>query len=415
MKQSPSLKRLRFCNFKLKTLLNLTQAINQNLPTFELLRTYETILTKELNIKRVLLFTYNKKWDLTLRAGVAKEQYENISVEDDLIKFKTIEITLDNKHSKFYLFDFIIPVTHNKRILAYVLIGYIDTEEIGTSPSIKHLQFIQTLTNIIVVDIENKRLVEKNMEQERLKKELETASKIQEMLVPNIDSFPKNKYFHLHPFYMPHYEVGGDYYDFERISKNEVFFCIADVSGKGMSAALLMSNFQAHLKAYFSNKTSLKKLVINLNEIIIKNSNGQHFITLFVAKYNSFTHVLTYINAGHNPPVLYDIEKGETFLLNDGCVGIGMLDEIPSINIGRMRIKNDSKLICYTDGLSEYSQQGMSDYGFLVTIEAIETDASISDSINYIIDKLNIQKGNPDIEDDITILGVEFFINNIIA
>ena len=147
-----------------------------------------------------------------------------------------------------------------------------------------------------------------------------------------------------------------------------------------------------------------------MNDVIIKISKGQHFITLFIAKYNSFTKKLSYINAGHNPPILFDTEKRETFLLNEGCVGIGMLDKIPTIEIGRMKIKNTSKLICFTDGLSEYSQKGQSDYGFLVTIEAIETELHIEDTVNKILKDLDIKKGNPAIFDDITILGVEFFV-----
>ena len=410
MKSSPSLKRLRFCNFKLKTLLDLTKAINQNLTTEKILSIYEEILTGELNIGRILLFAFNEEWKLLLRSGDDDELYKNISVENDLLQYISIEIMLSKNDSKFYLYDFIIPVLHNEKVLAYVLIGDVDNEQIGTSPTIKHLQFIQTLTNIIVVDIENKRLVEENMRQARWKKELETATKIQEMLMPNIDSFPKNNKIQIKPFYLPHYEVGGDYYEFEQISKNEIFFCIADVSGKGMSAALIMSNFQANLKAYFKQKASLKNLIYNLNDVIIKISKGQHFITLFIAKYNSFTKKLSYINAGHNPPILFDTEKKETFLLNEGCVGIGMLDKIPSIEIGRMKIKNPSKLICFTDGLSEYSQKGQSDYGFLVTIEAIETELHIEDTVNKILNDLDIKKGNPAIFDDITILGVEFFV-----
>jgi sigma-B regulation protein RsbU (phosphoserine phosphatase) len=113
------------------------------------------------------------------------------------------------------------------------------------SPIIKHLNFIQTLTNIIIVAIENMRLFKESLRQESIKKELELASKMQNMLIPNPSILPRNEKIRMTAFYLPHMDVGGDYYDFIELGKHEFGFCISDVSGKGMSAAFLMSNFQA--------------------------------------------------------------------------------------------------------------------------------------------------------------------------
>lgn len=407
-KKNLSLERLRFCNFKLRTMLNLTKAISHNLPTEELLQTFNDLLTKELHIGKILLFAYDQKWELLLKAGVEKEIYEGIDVEKDLLEFKKFEMTMGTKNKNFESFDVIIPVFNNNKVLAYILIGDIDNETIGTSASVKNLQFIQTLTNVIIVAIENRRLLEKQIKQERIKKELETATKIQQSLIPEQNSFPKNKKIQIETFYMPHYEIGGDYFDFEEISNKEVFFCIADVSGKGISAAMLMSNFQANIKASLRNNKSLKKLIHDLNNIIVKNAKGEHFITLFMAKYHYLTKILTFVNAGHNSPILYDKATQKISLLKSGCVGIGMLDKIPSIKLGRIRIKNDSKLICYTDGLSELAINGIEDYGLEITKKTIANNKSISDTIYSIKEELNIEKGNPNIFDDITILGVEF-------
>ncbi len=407
-KKNLTLKRLRFCNFKLRTMLNITKAISRNLPTEELLRTFEILLIKELNIGKVLLFAYNKKWELIIKNGIEKDIYNKIDVEDDLLIFKDFEMTIGIKNKKFQPFDVIIPVFHNNKVLAYILIGDIDEDDEGTSASVRNLQFIQTLTSVIIVAIENKRLIEKQIRQERIKKELETATKIQQSLIPEKDSFPKNKKIKIETFYMPHFEIGGDYFDFEEISKNEVFFCIADVSGKGISAALLMSNFQANIKASLRNNKSLKKLTHDLNNIIVQNSKGEHFITLFMAKYHYFTKILTFVNAGHNSPILYDKSTKKISLLKSGCVGIGMLDNIPSIKLGRVRIKNDSKLICYTDGLSELAINGIEDYGLDITKNNIANNKSIGETIYSIKKELNIKKGNPYIFDDITILGIEF-------
>ena len=80
--------------------------------------------------------------------------------------------------------------------------------------------------------------------------------------------------------------MGGDYYDVIQLSEDEVGFCIADVSGKGISAAILMSNFQANLRALFTQEISLKQLVCKLNNRVLESANGEKFITLFIAKYN---------------------------------------------------------------------------------------------------------------------------------
>ena len=89
---------------------------------------------------------------------------------------------------------------------------------------------------------------------------------MQNMLIPDQSTLPKNKKIHITTFYHPHSEVGGDYYDYLELGKDEIGFCISDVSGKGMSAALLMSNFQANLRALFTHEISLAALVEKLNE-----------------------------------------------------------------------------------------------------------------------------------------------------
>ena len=98
----------------------------------------------------------------------------------------------------------------------------------------------------------------------------------------------------------PYEEVGGDYYDYIRVGEHEFLICMADVSGKGIAAALLMSNFQATLRALVRNVKSLEELMEALNKTVIRNAKGEKFITCFIGKFNTQTRVLEYINAGHN-------------------------------------------------------------------------------------------------------------------
>jgi len=410
--KSTPLKRLELCSFKLDTLLEFTQAINANVSTPILLSRYEKLLKAELNIGKVIIFSNQDNiWKIILRSGFEKDNVENIDVAKELKGLEEIITTPALPNKVFRSFDMVIPILHNQRALAYVLIGDIDEERDGVSPTIKHLHFIQTLTNIIMVAIENKRLFRKSLQQEALRKELILASKIQSMLIPDSSTYPQNDKFFVSSYYLPHFEVGGDYFDFIQFNDNEIGFCIADVSGKGIAAALLMSNFQANLNALFTADMPLDKLIYRLNKIISKNAQGQKFITFFVAKYHSETKILEYVNAGHNPPILYNKATREAQYLSSGCMGLGMLDEIPKVTIGSKKINTTNqgaKLLCYTDGLVEIKRDDNIETR-LQTIEYVfSTPDRVDKSIKELLHHLNINRKNKDFFDDITILGVEF-------
>ncbi|HBX52577.1 MAG: hypothetical protein A2W98_10025 [Bacteroidetes bacterium GWF2_33_38] len=408
MKKS-SLERLRISNFKLEILLEITRAINENLSTGILIQRYEQILRTELNIGKVLIFNFKQKWECLLCSGMDLDLITKIDVNRDLIDISEIQIVTRSEQDCFKSIDIIIPVFHKEKPLAYVLIGDIDEEQEGMSPSIKHLHFIQTLTNIIIVAIENKRLYKESLKQEALKKELELASKMQEMLIPSTESLPNNDKLYVHGFYLPHYEVGGDYYDFIELNENEAGFCIADVSGKGISAAILMSNFQANLRALFTPEISLIDLIRKLNEIVLRNTKGERFITIFIAKYNYNTKELVYINAGHNPPILYNTKNANIYYLKNGCVGLGMIDDIPEINKGFIKVAKHTKLLCYTDGLVEVENDNDEAFGLEHAEKIIPKDEPINMIINELIENLNVFRGSKPLFDDISILGLEFF------
>ncbi|NJM14316.1 MAG: SpoIIE family protein phosphatase [Bacteroidales bacterium] len=335
---SSSTRRLKLSNFKLNSLLDITQAINENLSVDELLNRYQKILCEDLNIGKVLIFMFSDNWHCILKSNIEDGVENTLDVEKDLIKYEEISFVTASQNPAFENFDIVIPVYNNNVPIAFVLIGDIEEGE-GVSPTIKHLHFIQTLSNIIVVAIENIRLFNESLRQEAIKKELELASRMQSMLIPNKHDLPNNKQVSFTAFYHPHLDVGGDYYDVIELDRHEVGFCIADVSGKGISAALLMSNFQANLRALFTHEISLAALVEKLNKRVMASANGEKFITLFVAKYNYKTKELEYINAAHNPPIIYQANSKKTIKLSNGCVGMGMLDDIPVIKKGIIAIE----------------------------------------------------------------------------
>jgi phosphoserine phosphatase RsbU/P len=397
--------RLKLSKFKLDALLDITLSINANLPTEELLARYEEVLRENLGIGKILIFKYSKRWECILNAGFPQALADGIDVETHLLGFT--DISFDITADWFESVDIIIPVFNNNQPLAYVLIGDIDEEGEGVSPVIKHLNFIQTISSIILVAIENIRLHRESLHQAVMKKELELAARMQSMLIPDNRALPNSDRLHVTGYYHSHFEVGGDYYDCIKLSPTRTGFCIADVSGKGISAAILMSNFQASFRALFTETIDLELLVRKLNEIVVVNANGEKFITVFVGRYDSSTRELEFVNAAHNPPVFRDVVTGEVRHFDASSVGIGMLDEIPFIKVEKMKVANHSKLVCYTDGLSELKEPDGSDIGTKYIIKNISNTDPIDQNIRSLIAELGIPDNNPSMFDDVSVIAVE--------
>lgn len=410
MATKASIKRLKLYSFKLNALLEVTQAINANPSIQELLDKYSKILRDDLNIGRILIYKKNGNWEKLVVSGFSDAEEFDIDVQRDLIHFNEITFLSSTQNQQLAKFDIIIPVITQETALAFVLIGDIEEAE-GVSPTIKHLNFIQTISNVIMVAIENIRLFNESLRQEAMKKELELAKRMQFMLIPNKEKLPKNKHVQVTAFYHPHYDVGGDYYDCLELNDQEVGLCIADVSGKGISAAILMSNFQANLRALFTAEIPLDMLVGKLNERVMSSANGEKFITLFVARYNYRTRRLDYINAGHNPPILYETKKKKISLLRSGCVGMGMLEDIPTIREGACEISETTKLLTYTDGLVELIDEQGVEFGTENVEKHLANNKPVAQNIADIIEKQKILAGSKAIFDDISIMGIEFTPN----
>ncbi len=393
--------RLRISKFKLDALLDITLSINANLPTGKLLSKYEDILRHDLGIGKILIYKRSETWGCLLNAGFSKH-LEEIDVESKLLSITEIaNVTPD---LGFEGVDIILPVFNNNVHLAFVLIGDIEEEGEGMSPVLKHLNFIQTLTSIIIVAIENIRLFNESLRQEAVKKELELAARMQKLLIPDDKHMPRNPKVVVNGFYYPHSEVGGDYYDCIKLSETKTGVCIADVSGKGISAAMLMSNFQASLRALFTHDIELEVLVTRLNSIVTVNAAGEKFITFFVARFDHESGLFEYINAAHNPPVLYNTFTGGVKHLRASCVGLGMIDEIPPFVKSEIVIREYSKLVCYTDGLSELKGEDGKDIGTEPIIRHISNMAPVKSNIIEMINELGLPDNNPSTFDDVSII-----------
>ncbi len=393
-------------DLKLNSLLQITKAINNNFSTDQLLEIFKEVLETQLKIGKLVLFSSTEKgWQSILKYGVGDE-YNNINVERDLFPIKEIGTINFSEEKLNKSFEILIPVFHKSKPLAYVLIGDLE-DKVEVSPAIKHLNFVQTLANVIVVAIENKKLAKESIKQAAMKKELELASDMQSMLFPS--KLPNNAQLDTSAFYLPHHEVGGDYYDFIWLNENEFAFCVADVSGKGIAAAILMSNFQANLRVLFNHTKSLTELIKELNVKVIASAKWEKYITLFIAKYTISTRTLSYVNAAHNPPLLS--VKGAVTSLKTGCVGLGMFEEIENIKEGVITIEPGTSIVCYTDGLVELENDNAEDFGMESLKEIIEKnpDLNMKDLNKLIIGtSVNYKQSKPYI-DDIALFSLRIF------
>ena len=185
---------------------------------------------------------------------------------------------------------------------------------------------------------------------------MELAAEMQKLLFPA--KLPSNNRMEVAAHYESLHLIGGDYYDLIKLNNEEYVLCIADVSGKGVPAALLMSNFQANLRAnikYNHAGLSIENLIRELNKNVNDSANGEKFITFFLAYYNCTNRVLKYINAGHNHPILTDGKTAKQ--LNKGCIGLGMFEELPSVEVEEIVLKPNDTLVCFTDGLVELENE----------------------------------------------------------
>ena len=387
---------------ELNSLLEITQAINTNSPSSVLFEMLEVILNVHLKIGEIrLLIKEGEHFYCATRFGgefenakTLQQTYQATIDFRNITSLRTLQDPLLNKYEYF------VPVFHNQELLAFVLIGGFDMNQKLLSSD---LNFIQTLINVIVVALENKKLLKERVGRERLQRDMELAVEVQGMLIPS--RLPKTGAVEVGATYLPNENIGGDYFDFIKLGTHEYLWCIADASGKGVSAALLMANLQASLRAWASVERNLVKLTERLNEIVYSNTKGERFVTLFLGLYNEQTRELQYVNAGHNPSVL--ILDGKVKFLKEGTTIIGAFDVLPSINLGIEILTPGSIVFNYTDGLVESPNEEVYISDQELVSHLLESCLLEVDNLNETILK-NIQTNNNAKmdSDDITLLTI---------
>ncbi len=293
----------------------------------------------------------------------------------------------------------VIPMRSQDRTKGVLLIGHKMHKQ---SVQADELDFLFTLGNQAMTALENAWLFEDSIERRRLEEELALARKIQQRLLPT--AFPALDGFEIFGLNISSKQVGGDYLDVIRIDDHRYLLAIADVSGKGVPASLLMSNLQASLLALTPDMKSLSSLVARVNNIIFANTDSDKFITCFCGILDTGARTLTCVNAGHNPP--YRIQAdGSLQTLEKGGLLLGMIPDMP-YEEEVIPLHPGESVVMFTDGVTEAmnEEQQLFDEPRLEKILTSNPDMPAQPLVERIVQEVKHFAGAAPQSDDITIL-----------
>lgn len=262
---------------------------------------------------------------------------------------------------------------------------------------------LDSIARQVAASLENEYLHKQALEKEKIEQEITVAASIQKRILP--EALPKINGYDLAGINIPSREVGGDYYDCVDLGKGKYAIIIADVAGKGIGAALLVSTLNAALYSYLQFEIPLTEICDRLNKLIYKSSPSDKYITFFIAVLDSTTGELDIVNAGHNPIFLL---KNDSSLekLDAGGVGLGMFDfGIPFA--GQKSVMNPGeKLFLYTDGIPEAMNENEEEYSDKKMLDFLieHSDKPAGDFIDSLVNDVKIYAGSTPQSDDITAL-----------
>lgn len=211
------------------------------------------------------------------------------------------------------------------------------------------VEFLSALGNLALVSIQNTFLVEEQIEKERLEEEMRLARRIQERLLPQ--KIPTVEGYELAALAEPSRAVGGDYYDLLRLENDRLLAAVADVTGKGVPAALLMANLQASLHVMLPMDVNIEQAAGHINRVICENTDYDKFITFFFSILHRESGKLDYVNAGHNPPMLVRAD-GSIELLEKGGLLLGVMKSM-GYERGTVELQSGDVVAMFTDGVTE--------------------------------------------------------------
>jgi sigma-B regulation protein RsbU (phosphoserine phosphatase) len=262
----------------------------------------------------------------------------------DSIKKEAIE----NLYSELYDLgiELIVPMQLQGKTRGLILLGgragnreYKDSD----------IEFIFSVGNLAIISLENNRLFLEALEKQKMEEELLIARDIQRNLLPQ--KLPEYEHYDIAALNVSSKQVGGDYYDVIPLDDKRFYIAIADVSGKGVPASLMMASIQAFLQVICRQGIKIDEATGLINDLVTANTSEGRFITFFWGYINTKTNTLTYVNAGHNHP--YILRGNNIIKLDKGGIILGVMKTVVPYIFEEVELKKDDVIILYTDGVSE--------------------------------------------------------------
>jgi phosphoserine phosphatase RsbU/P len=265
-----------------------------------------------------------------------------------------------------------------------------------------HLELVTAFAAQAAVAVERARLTAEQLERRRLEKELAIAREIQASFLP--DRAPEVPGFDLAGTTQAHDEVGGDYYDFIQVSETRIGIAIADVSGKGIPAALIMAGFRMSLLAEIRNEFAIRAVMRKVNSLLHESTDRDKFVTAFYGLLDTRNRVLIFSNAGHNPPVLFR-SGGKIEYLEEGGVALGVL-AAAEYEDRPIALRPGDVLVLYTDGISEAESPSGELFGQrrIEQVVAAHTDLDARGIMETLIRAARDWAGERGPQDDLTLV-----------
>ncbi|MBK6766654.1 MAG: SpoIIE family protein phosphatase [bacterium] len=250
----------------------------------------------------------------------------------------------------------VLPLMTQRSMMGFLALGF-KTEEEDYAP--EEISVLTTLAPQVAMASENLRLLEENVEKRRLEEQMQMARRIQEGFLPSV--LPVTPGLELATHNRFSLDVAGDYFDVIPLSDGETLVAIADVSGKGAGAALLMANLQASLRMAMEVGVPLTRSVAQVNNLIFRNTPPEQYITFVAVMFDPRTSRLRYVNAGHNPPLVIRMNGAAEEIPPTGLI----LGAIPNVSYdeGVIELRQGDLVVLYTDGVSEAMNDAEEEYG----------------------------------------------------
>jgi len=267
------------------------------------------------------------------------------------------------------------------------------------------LSAIETFSDYASVAIENSRLLEESIEKERLEKELDVAREIQRKILPlKIPVYPG---LQIASVFIPAFEVGGDYYDFFEISKTKLGFVIADVSGKGISAAFIMAEVKGIFESLSKTIERPKEILLKANDILRSTLDNKSFVSAAYGYIDILEKKLYFARAGHCP--LFLLRDNDFKQIKPSGLGLGLSDNnyfdqtLEEYSFG---LKENDTIVLYTDGVTEAKNEHLEDFGDKQFLEILRAgnELTAEELSNKIIQEITVFSSNHAQYDDITLV-----------